>query len=60
MDLEKVGLWVSAPFMMLTADSPRKWVRVVGVLTIVPLLPLTVIGCLILMLAMVRDMYKEI
>ena len=57
---ENVGLWIGAPFLKLTENCNKKWIRVIGALMIFPLFPLAVIGLMIISLGLIIEMFREI
>ena len=58
--IANIAFWIGLPFYRLLEHNPRKWVRVVGLLSCFLLFPLTFICLLLLMVSMAIGMFKEI
>lgn len=58
--LERKCYWIGMPTVMLTENSKKKWVRVLGFLGMFPLFPLVFLGYFLIFTVMVVDMIQDI
>lgn len=59
-DFENVGFWIGLPFLRLTENCERKWIRVIGALMALPLFPLVIVGLMVIFMGIIVDMFREI